>query len=158
MKRIFTLLLILSTIVATAHAEQVSADRAMDIARNVLGQTTRSNSLYVAWDSSLFAQTRVERIEPTFYVVTPTSGEGFVIVAGDDAIAPVLAYSTSYAAPIAKVLPPTRYAHAERLRADESCAQYVTTLARDLFSAVWDSRYAPCDQTGRWAAPREQPP
>ena len=155
MKRIFTLLLILSTIVATAHAEQVSADRAMDIARNVLGQTTRSNSLYVAWDSSLFAQTRVERIEPTFYVVTPTSGEGFVIVAGDDAIAPVLAYSTSYAAPIAKVLPPNfegwlryvdsvvRYAREHNIVADKATAQ------------LWSEGYTPVDaimlNTARWS-------
>ena len=155
MKRILTLLLILSTIVATAHAEQVSADRAMDIARNVLGQTTRSISLYVAWDSSLFAQTRVERIEPTFYVVTPTSGEGFVIVAGDDAIAPVLAYSTSYAAPIAKVLPPNfegwlryvdsvvRYAREHNIVADKATAQ------------LWSEGYTPVDaimlNTARWS-------
>ena len=155
MKRFFTLLVILSTLIATAHAEQVSADRAMSIACDVLGQTTRSNTLYVAWDSSLFAQTRVERIEPTFYVVTPTSGEGFVIVAGDDVVAPVLAYSEMCYAPLDDNLP----------KNFEAWLRYVDRVVREARTAgikpnsavaeLWNETYEPVDalmlNTARWS-------
>lgn len=154
MRRIFILLALL-VVAFELRAEQVTSERATEVAREVLGGVTRSQDMHVAWDSSLFAQTRVERIEPTFYVVTPTSGEGFVIVAGDDAIAPVLAYSTSYAAPIAKVLPPNfegwlryvdsvvRYAREHNIVADKATAQ------------LWSEGYTPVDaimlNTARWS-------
>lgn len=154
MRRIFILVALL-VVAFELRAEQVTSERATEVAREVLGGVTRSQDMHVAWDSSLFAQTRVERIEPTFYVVTPTSGEGFVIVAGDDAIAPVLAYSTSYAAPIAKVLPPNfegwlryvdsvvRYAREHNIVADKATAQ------------LWSEGYTPVDaimlNTARWS-------
>ena len=154
MRRIFILVALL-VVAFELRAEQVTSERATEVAREVLGGVTRSQDMYVVWDSSLFAQTRVERIEPTFYVVTPTSGEGFVIVAGDDAIAPVLAYSTSYAAPIAKVLPPNfegwlryvdsvvRYAREHNIVADKATAQ------------LWSEGYIPVDaimlNTARWS-------
>ena len=73
------------------QAAPVSADRAVDLARKVLdGVSTRSGSgqLRVVWDGQTAADTQA----PAFYVVGRDGG-GFVIIAGDDRVSPVLALS-----------------------------------------------------------------
>ena len=125
------------------------------VARQILGEATRSGDLFVAWDSSIFAPTRVELVEPTFYVVSPSSGLGFVIVAGDDTVAPILAYSTTYCAPISGNLPKNfegwlryvdgvvRHLRDRGARADSATAQ------------LWSEGYTPVDalmlNTARWS-------
>ena len=144
MKRIF-LLLALLLCASELRAEQVTSDKARDVARMVLGADTRSGDMHVVWDSSLFAHTRVERIEPTFYVVAPTSGLGFVIVAGDDVVAPVLAYSEMCYAPLSDNLP----------KNFEAWLRYVDRVVREARTAgikpnsavaqLWNETYEPVD-------------
>ena len=128
---------------------------AKSVAREVLGEATRGGDVMVAWDSSILGTTRGEDEAPTFYVVTTHSGEGFVIVAGDDAFAPVLAYSAHYPAPMAEMLPPNfegwlryvdsavRYAREHNIVADEAVAER------------WSEGYKPVDaimlNTSRWS-------
>lgn len=72
-------------------AAPVSADRAVEMARMVLGGvSTRSGSgqLHVVWDGQTAADTQ----DPAFYVIGRDGG-GFVIIAGDDKVSPVLAFS-----------------------------------------------------------------
>ena len=73
------------------QAAPVSAERAVEMARKVLGGvSTRSGSgqLHVVWDGQTAADTQ----DPAFYVVGRDGG-GFVIIAGDDRVNPVLALS-----------------------------------------------------------------
>ncbi len=154
MKRIFILFAALLSSIFVAEAERVSPDVAKGIAQEVLG-VTRSGDVAVAWDSSVLGTTRSADDMPTFYVVTAQSGSGFVIVAGDDVIAPVLAYSTQYTAPSAEVLPPSfegwlryvdsvvRYAREHDLVADRATAE------------KWSEGYQPVGaimlNTARWS-------
>lgn len=73
------------------QAAPVSADRAVEMARKVMGGvSTRSGSgqLHVVWDGQTAADTQA----PAFYVIGRDGG-GFVIIAGDDRVSPVLALS-----------------------------------------------------------------
>lgn len=142
-------------LVGSLSAEMVSPERAADIARGVLGTTTRSCDVRVAWDSSIFAETRVELVEPTFYVVTPELGEGFVVVAADDAVVPILAYSLSYYAPLSGNLP----------KNFEGWLRYVDRVVRDArerglkpnkaTAQLWNEEFVPGDavmlNTARWS-------
>ena len=154
MKRIFILLAIMLSSAFAVEANVVSPDVAKGIAQEVLG-VTRSGDVAVAWDSSVLGTTRGADDMPTFYVITAQSGSGFVIVAGDDVIAPVLAYSTQYTAPSAEVLPPSfegwlryvdsvvRYAREHDLMADRATAE------------KWSEGYQPVGaimlNTARWS-------
>lgn len=155
MRRLFTLIFSLCALVGVVRAERVSPERAEKVARQILGEATRSGDLFVAWDSSIFAPTRVELVDPTFYVVSPSSGLGFVIVAGDDNVAPILAYSTTYRAPISGNLPKNfegwlryvdgvvRHLRDKGVKADSATAQ------------LWSQSYTPVDalmlNTARWS-------
>ena len=124
------------------------------MAAMVLGDTTRSGDVQVAWDSSAMGTTRSGEM-PTFYVVTPTSGAGFAIISGDDAIAPILAYSTTYTAPSAEVLPPSFEGW---LRYVDSVVRYArehNIEADNLTAKRWSEGYKPVDatmlNTARWS-------
>ena len=106
MKRIYLIFALLIISMFSVEAKEVSPEVARGIAREVLG-VTRGGDVAVAWDSSVLATTRSEDDAPTFYVVAAQSGCGFVIVAGDDAIAPILAYSRAMASPIPDDAPVT---------------------------------------------------
>ena len=132
----------------------MSPDVAKSIAREVLG-ATRGGDVTVAWDSSALGVTRSANDTPTFYVVTAQSGSGFVIVSGDDSIAPILAYSTQYAAPAAEVLPANfegwlryvdsavRYAREHNIVADKATAEK--------WSEVYQPGAATMLNTARWS-------
>lgn len=143
---------------SVVEAKEVSPSVAVSIAQEVLG-ATRSGDVAVAWDSSVLGTTRSTCEAPTFYVVAAQSGSGFVIVSGDDAIAPILAYSTQYTAPMADVLPANfegwlryvdsavRFAREHDVVADKSTAQkwsdgYKPVAATMLNTARW-SQVAP---------------
>ena len=142
----------------SVEAKEVSPSVAVSIAQEVLG-ATRSGDVAVAWDSSVLGTTRSTCEAPTFYVVAAQSGSGFVIVSGDDAIVPILAYSTQYTAPMADVLPANfegwlryvdsavRFAREHDVVADKSTAQkwsdgYKPVAATMLNTARW-SQVAP---------------
>ena len=137
----------------SVEAKEVSPSVAVSIAQEVLG-ATRSGDVAVAWDSSVLGTTRSTCEAPTFYVVAAQSGSGFVIVSGDDAIVPILAYSTQYTAPMADVLPANfegwlryvdsavRFAREHDVVADKSTAQkwsdgYKPVAATMLNTARW---------------------
>ena len=125
------------------------------MASHILGETTRGGALAVAWDSSAIANTRSVGETPTFYVVTPVSGPGFVIIAGDDAVTPILAYSTTYSAPSAAVLPPN---FAEWLKYVDYSVRNVRAkgvVADDATAQLWSEGYQPVNaimlNTARWS-------
>ncbi len=92
MKRIILLLLLV--LPAVLRADNVPQQRAKALAERFFecrGMQTRSGSVTLQWDGES-EQTR-SGAEPAFYLYTHSSG-GFVIVAGDDCVAPVLGYST----------------------------------------------------------------
>lgn len=104
MKRVFLLFAIAVAAISSVVAKEVPRSVALEVARAVLGDATRSDDVVVAWDSSTLGTTR-SGTAPTFYVITPTSGRGFVIVSGDDRVAPILAYSTRYEVAPCDMLP-----------------------------------------------------
>lgn len=155
MKRFLLLILAVATF-SGAVADEVTPSAALRIAEQVFdGYTTRNGELAVAWDSSILGTTRNSDSTPTFYVVAPECGEGFVIVAGDDVFPPVLAYSTTYSAPMEDGMPENfeawlryvdrvvRYAREHGLEANEATAR------------KWSEGYTPVDaimlNTARWS-------
>ena len=82
-------------------AQQVDIATAQNAARRALQgdiAAPSSTSSTLAWDSTdLFATTRSHGTEPTFYVFATEGGRGFVIVAADKRISPILGYSDTYA-------------------------------------------------------------
>ena len=91
MKRLFLCLTLLVAAISGVAAKEVPVSEALRMASHILGETTRGGALAVAWDSSALGATRSSNEAPTFYVVAPSSGQGFVIIAGDDAVTPILA-------------------------------------------------------------------
>lgn len=94
MNSIKRLLMLLALIPMTAVAEQVSVDRARTVAESFLTRSlptrTAAPQLTLRWTGEQIA-TRTAG-EPAFYVFE-NAGGGFVIVAGDDSVEPVLGYS-----------------------------------------------------------------
>ena len=148
MKRILILLAIMLSSAFAVEANEVSPDVAKCIAREVLG-ATRSGDVAVAWDSSVLGTTRGASDTPTFYVVTAQSGSGFVIVAGDDAIAPILAYSTQYSAPTAEVLPPSFEGWLRYVDAAVRYAREHDIVADRTTAEKWSEGYKPVGATRR---------
>lgn len=90
MKKILYLLLLL--LPGIALADKVSPEQAQSIAESFFGaSTTRGGSaVELVWDGR-GVQTRTET-SPAFYVFNNAAG-GFVIVAGDESVSPILGYS-----------------------------------------------------------------
>ena len=155
MKRIIVLLALVATSLFSVVAREVPQSEALRIASEVLGETTRGGDVVVAWDSSILGTTRGDDSAPTFYVVTPASGQGFVIVAGDDAIAPILAYSNSYAAPSATLLPKSFEGWLGYVDSVVRYAREHNIEANTLTAKRWSEEYQPVDaillNTARWS-------
>lgn len=154
MKRLFVSILLVA-VACSAVAKEVTAERALSVGRSVLGIATRSGSVSVLWDSSALYATRGEDDAPTFYVVAAESGEGYVIISGDDALKPVLAYSMRYSAPSSEVLPPNFEGW---LRYVDSAVRYARehdVEADALTARLWSEEYKPVDavmlNTARWS-------
>lgn len=93
MKRIFLILFaVLLTGGMMLQAEPVSADRALEVAKKALPQpaTKASGDLKLIWNGENAATKAAD--QPAFYVFGRDAG-GFVIIAGDDNVQPVLAIS-----------------------------------------------------------------
>lgn len=90
-----SILLLLYVIPFVAYAENVSVDRARIIAEKFhVNNGTRAGKpeLILKSSNKLNKLSRADDSAPAFYVFGYSSG-GFVIVSGDDAIAPILGYS-----------------------------------------------------------------
>jgi hypothetical protein len=91
MKRITSLFLLTMSMGGTIFADQVDVQTAQTVAKNFM--ITRG----VAKDSDVQLTSTYKAIDGTqssMYVFSVNNGNGFVIVSGDDAIKPVLGYST----------------------------------------------------------------
>lgn len=96
MKKIFLSLMMLfgAFAVLEASADNIPVDKARNIAEHFFGiSSTRSaGTLTLKWDGSA-VQTRSDASQPAFYVFDNPAG-GFVVVAGDNLVEPVLGYSS----------------------------------------------------------------
>lgn len=97
MLQLFKRLLLLAALLPLiASADEVPADRARMVAEHFLtqGKQTRATApqLTLRWTGDRPATRGAETAEPAFYVFEQAGG-GYVIVAGDDRIEPILAYS-----------------------------------------------------------------
>ena len=155
MRRLFILLLAAAATVCGAAAKEVSPERALRVATELLGDATRAGGVELRWDSSALGSTRTEGSAPTFYVITPSSGVGFVIVAGDDAVRPILGYSTTYSIASVELLP----ANFEGwLRYIDTTIRKVRSdgiVANDVVAQLWSEEYKPVGakmlNTARWS-------
>ena len=90
--------LLMGTSLARTNAETITCEQASNIASRFFEQRTtramQSNSVRLLWSSDC-TQERATRVAepPTFYTFVREEGKGFVIVAGDDAVRPILGYS-----------------------------------------------------------------
>ena len=94
MKKILTLLCAVAMFGGlTLQAAPVSPSRALDVARKVFAAQPATKAaageVKILWDGEDIA---TKSVQPAFYVITREGG-GFVIVAGDDNVQPVLALS-----------------------------------------------------------------
>lgn len=85
----------------STSAKVVNESRALQVASRLLGTATRTGSQprmkVIATSRTLnLAYTRsVLHDDPAFFIVTPQSGHGFVIVSGDDSAYPFIGYSVT---------------------------------------------------------------
>ena len=154
MRRIIALFLIVVASVGGAMAKEISSAEALRVALHIFGDATRSATLAVAWDSGDVVATRSDDA-PTFYVITPSSGEGFVIVAGDDSVSPILGYSTTYAMASVEHLPANFIGWLEYI---DGVVRYVRdsgAKASDAVVRLWSEEYRPVGgtmlNTARWS-------
>ncbi len=94
-----TLVLLFSIISVTLRAKSLTREDALNVAVEFFGKAVATKSMgydiEFKWDSnSIIPVTRsAEDYSPTFYIFTPTDGAGFIIVAAEDSVRPVLGYS-----------------------------------------------------------------
>ena len=128
---------------------------ALRIASEIFGNTTRGGAAVVAWDSNDMFATRSGDEAPTFYVVTPEYGAGFVIVAGDDAVRPILGYSTTYPIAKAEFLPENFAGWLRYIDAAVRYARQCVAEADDAVARLWSASYKPVGaimlNTARWS-------
>lgn len=101
MKKIFSIIFLLFTL--TLYAEPIKEQRARELAVSFFnaGPMTRSAAADVdlVWSGSDFAETPALKTmsaapeAPSVYIFNRSDRDGFVIIAGDDRVRPVLAYS-----------------------------------------------------------------
>ena len=101
MKRFTTLLLSSLLLTITVFANPIDPDKAYEIASGVWKDCIKKNS-----DGALklIPRNKMSKVgnrfgtkeqTPGFYVFSPVDGQGFVIVSGDDELAPIVGYSTT---------------------------------------------------------------
>ena len=101
MKRFTALLLSSLLLVTTAFANPIDPKKASEIATAYWGKTVKSNSKTVLTPISRNEMSKAgsrfatPKANPGFYIFTPENGTGFVIISGDDALTPVIGYSTT---------------------------------------------------------------
>lgn len=76
-----------------AFADNVSADRAKNYATKFLGNGTRANVAAVRQVSDSEKMVAGQKVDFPAYYIFNSDGGGFVIISGEDAVSPVLAYS-----------------------------------------------------------------
>lgn len=100
MKRTTTFLLSLLLLSTTVFAVPIDPEKAFEIANDVWNSTTGTAKTTLkqiprARMAKAGSRIKTDKKNPGFYVFAPENEQGFVIVSGDDALTPVIGYSTS---------------------------------------------------------------
>ena len=152
MKRIIVLFAFVA-VALSAMAEEVSQAKALQIASQLFAPT-RCGGVAVAWDSNDMLPTRADGA-PTFYVVTPAEGAGFMIVAGDDALLPILGYSSTYSIASADNLPSNFEQWLKDVDRAVRSLRESGVEANDAVARAWSEGYKPVGakmlNTARWS-------
>ena len=155
MRRLFILCLVAVASVCGATAKEVSPLRALRVATELFGDATRGGDLELRWDSGALDSTRAEGEAPTFYVITPSSGVGFVIVAGDDAVLPILGYSKTFCITSAESIPSNFKGWLSYIDATVRKVRREGGVANDVVAQLWSEVYSPVGAkmlyTARWS-------
>ena len=155
MRRLLLISLVVVASVCGAAAKEVGSERALSIAAELFGDTTRGGGVELRWDSDDLLSTRGEGGAPTFYVITPSSGAGFVIVAGDDAVRPILGYSTTYNIASVESLPSNFEGWLKYIDTTVRKVRREDGVASDAVAQLWSEVYKPVGavmlNTARWS-------
>lgn len=89
-------------------AEPIGLIKAQSMAANILSAKRHADTDVVCTSMTNEAKGRlnVDTHAPEFYIFTPTDGQGFVIISGDDAVAPILGWSDHSTFDVTAPLPP----------------------------------------------------
>ena len=93
MRRIILLTVSLLLTVTTIFAERVSQADAALVAKNFMSAPTVQNGIKKAVPAEMVLKKAASAEENQYYVYENANGEGWVMVAADDAVTPILAYS-----------------------------------------------------------------
>ena len=81
-----------------AFANPVDPEKALETANDFWGSTIKKGAEALVLKSpdkisKSASRLRVKEVDPQYYICIPEDGNGFVIVAGDDALSPIVGYS-----------------------------------------------------------------
>ncbi len=102
MKRFTALLLLSLSLTITVFANPIDPEKAGEIAINFWNskfQHTQAEHLILQSPSKMAkagSRINIKESNPQYYIYTHGSNQGFIIVSGDDALAPIVGYSTEY--------------------------------------------------------------
>ena len=100
MKRFTTLLLLLLLLVTTGYANPIDPEKAGEIANKFWNSNLRqANQELLTLQSPVRmakagSRIKIKESNPQYYIYTPEESNGFIIVSGDDALSPIVGYST----------------------------------------------------------------
>ena len=103
MKKRITLFTLFTLLALIAFAGPIDPEKAGEIARNFWNskfQHAQTEHLILQSPSKMAkagSRINIKESNPQYYIYTPENNQGFIIVSGDDALAPVVGYSTEYA-------------------------------------------------------------
>lgn len=100
MKRFTTILLLLLLLVTTGYANPIDPEKAGEIANKFWNSNLRqaNQELLILQSPAKMAKAgsriKIKESNPQYYIYTPEESNGFIIVSGDDVLAPIVGYST----------------------------------------------------------------
>lgn len=151
MKRIFAILILLGASLSLTAAP-INESKARKIAEDFFAcNTTRTLGVTLEWSGSDLnvqgAATRATVDNPMLYIYNRSDNGGFVIVAGDDSVRPIVAYSFERAFEVDRVSPEAKEllnAWCEQIAAADGESRVVTRADVDLGDVI--AEY----QTAKW--------
>lgn len=151
MKRIFAILILLGASLSLTAAP-INESKARKIAEDFFAcNTTRTLGVTLEWSGSDLnvqgAATRATVDNPMLYIYNRSDNGGFVIVAGDDSVRPIVAYSFERAFEVDRVSPEVKEllnAWCEQIAAADGESRVVTRADVDLGDVI--AEY----QTAKW--------
>ena len=93
MKRVSTLFAVLCLLCQLSVAGPIDQARALKIASNFFGQGTTTRQLSMAYKAPYKASRTGKAEENLYYIFNRGNDQGYVVVAADDRVSPVIAFS-----------------------------------------------------------------